>query len=275
MNPRPVTASLLHHLVTGSHAEATTRLAVAVIIDHDHHVLLVEADDPTSDFHTCWEPPTDLVLPGETLTDAVQRAAAQAGIDIDRVTGYLGHHDHVPTVDDDTGDVVRVFGFAATTSDPARICRLALGGHQWAALDDLPDTIDTDMLPFIDAAAVSSVPDPPGSLPTALRSHAHGLLADEAATELLIATCWLRRHDFVDHYIDTDADTSMACVDWAAAVTALNTGTLPSSSGEARMLRIAASLADGILIDLHDALTGLDADNLDLITHAMLHTAGH
>lgn len=38
------------------------------------------------------------------------------------------------------------------------------------------------------------------------------------------------------------------------------------------MLRIAASLADGIPLDLRDALTGLDTDNLTLVAQAILHT---
>jgi len=46
----------------------------------------------------------------------------------------------------------------------------------------------------------------------------------------------------------------MASVDWPAAITALETGALPCSGGEARMLRIAA--------------------NLDLVIHAVHHTGG-
>lgn len=64
-------------------------------------------------------------------------------------------------------------------------------------------------------------------------------------------------------------------MDWQAAITALNTGELPCSGGENRMLRLAASLADGTPVDLRDALTGIDTDNITLMTKAVLHTSGH
>jgi hypothetical protein len=43
-------------------------------------------------------------------------------------------------------------------------------------------------------------------------------------------------------------------IDWPAAVAALDTGGLPCSSGERQILRLAASLAEGIPVDLRDAL---------------------
>jgi len=49
----------------------------------------------------------------------------------------------------------------------------------------------------------------------------------------------------------------VAVVDWPSAVAALGTS-LPCSGGEQRMLRVTASLADGIAVDLRDTLTGLD-----------------
>lgn len=273
MIPRPVTTSLIHHLVAGSHAEATTRLAVAVVVEAHDRVLLtaVTADN----FDCLWEPPTDLVLPGETLTDAVHRTAAQAEVDIDRVTGYLGHRD-VRAGD----DIVRTFAFAAAIADPDRIYGLGAGGpHQWAAVDDLPEGIDDDIVGFLHAAAPAVVTDGHDlsrPLHQALRAHARRLLADEAAIELLIAGPWPGRRDFVDRYIEniTGSGAPMALVDWPAAVAALDTGALSCSGGEDRMLRIAASLAARVPIDLRDALTGLDTDNIDLVTHAMLHTAG-
>jgi len=66
----------------------------------------------------------------------------------------------------------------------------------------------------------------------------------------------------------------MAWVDWPAAVTALATGALVCSSGEARMLRIAASLAAGLPLDLGDTVTGLDTANLDLVVQAIAHAGG-
>jgi len=56
-----VTDQLLHQLVTGSHAEGTTRLAVAAAIEHNDRTLLIAAVD--DDFETLWQLPFDLVLP--------------------------------------------------------------------------------------------------------------------------------------------------------------------------------------------------------------------
>ena len=66
----------------------------------------------------------------------------------------------------------------------------------------------------------------------------------------------------------------MASIDWPAAITALDTGNLPCSGGEQRMLRLAASLADGIPVDLRDTLTGLDNHNISLVIAAVLHASG-
>jgi hypothetical protein len=59
----------------------------------------------------------------------------------------------------------------------------------------------------------------------------------------------------------------LATINWAAAITALNDGELPCSSGEQRILRLAASLAGGIPVSLSDTVTGLDhANTRHLIT---------
>lgn len=119
----------------------------------------------------------------------------------------------------------------------------------------------------------------PIALSAALRAHARGLYYLEAAAELLINhQSWLHRDDFTA-FISTGpgllTDAELAHVDWQAAITALNTGELPCSGGENRMLRLAASLADGTPVDLRDALTGIDTDNITLMTKAVLHTSGH
>ena len=271
MTPAAVTPDLLHHLVAGSHAEGTTHLAVAVIIDHHDSVLLVNTDH-------CWEVPAELVLPGEPLDDAVYRTAAAAGVDIGHLTGYLGHRD---LLTDD--DVVRTFVFAATTHDPGCICHpTEHDAYRWAAIENLPDGIDSDLLALVYLAAsaiTDTCPDQPLRLTAALRAHARGLFIVEAAVELLVGhRLWLRRTDFIDDYVETVptllGDIPMACVNWPAAITALDNGSLPCSSGEDQMLRLAASLADGIPVDLRDALTRLDSDNLDLLIQAALHTGG-
>ena len=120
--------------------------------------------------------------------------------------------------------------------------------------------------------------DPP--LSAALRACADGFYPYEAAAELLIAhASWLCRDDFRDDYVDTgtsisDGTTLMAMIDWPAAIAALDVGGLPSSRGEQRVLRLAASLADGIPVDLRDAFTGMDTANVDRAVRAMLHASG-
>ena len=66
----------------------------------------------------------------------------------------------------------------------------------------------------------------------------------------------------------------MAAVDWEGAVAALEAGRLPCSGGEGRMLRIAASIGEGVPVDLREAVTGLDENNAVLAAAAVLHAAG-
>lgn len=42
MMRQPISAALLHRLVAGSHAEETTRLAVAAVIEHHEQILLAD-----------------------------------------------------------------------------------------------------------------------------------------------------------------------------------------------------------------------------------------
>lgn len=109
-------------------------------------------------------------------------------------------------------------------------------------------------------------------LPTALRASAEGLCALEAATGLIIAHgTWLGRDDFA-RFIHYGADT--AAIDWEAAIGALDVGELPSSAGEKRMLRLAASLADQAPVNLGDAISGIDESNLSILVRAVLHAGG-
>ena len=118
---------------------------------------------------------------------------------------------------------------------------------------------------------------PPARLATALRAHAQGLYCLEAAAELLISQSWLHRADFTSQFVrihrGTDDGQPAATVDWPAVITALRTS-LPCSGGEQRMLKITASLADGIPVDLRDTLTGLDDRNVQLLITAVLHASG-
>ena len=67
----------------------------------------------------------------------------------------------------------------------------------------------------------------------------------------------------------------LAAVDFEAAARALEAGVLPSSGGEGRVLRIAASIAGGVPVDLGEAVTGLDENNAVLAAAAVLHATGH
>jgi hypothetical protein len=116
-------------------------------------------------------------------------------------------------------------------------------------------------------------------LPAALHACASGLYAPEAGVELLVAhACWLNREDFACFISTgtsiTDGTTEIALIDWAAAITALNTGELPCSSGERKVLQLAASLADQIPVSLGETITGLDDRNIQLLVRAVLHASG-
>ena len=116
-------------------------------------------------------------------------------------------------------------------------------------------------------------------LQAALRAGAEGLYALESGTGLLLAHgTWPAREDFrcFVHVADsiTDPGTELASIDWEAVITALDAGEFPSSSGEKRMLRLAASLAGDIPVRLGDAITGIDDRNVELLMTAILHASG-
>jgi hypothetical protein len=125
--------------------------------------------------------------------------------------------------------------------------------------------------------------DPPGNtkaaLHTALRACARGIYPLEAGVELIIAhASWLRRNDFHSQFVHTATSITngakLAEIDWHAAITALDRDQLPSSGGEQRMLRLAASIASGIPVSLRDTLTGIDHRNTQLVITAVLHASG-
>jgi hypothetical protein len=66
----------------------------------------------------------------------------------------------------------------------------------------------------------------------------------------------------------------MAVIDWPAAITALDSGELPCSSGEQKILRLAASLAEDHRVALGASVTGLDDRNIQLAVTAVLHASG-
>ena len=112
-----------------------------------------------------------------------------------------------------------------------------------------------------------------------LRAHVAGLTSPAAAVDLLIAhRTWLHREDFLHRFTFTTASFNNTAtrtgIDWAAAINALGHD-LACSGGEVRLLRIAASLAQGIPVDLRDAMTGLDHTNTALVARAITQAAGH
>jgi hypothetical protein len=117
----------------------------------------------------------------------------------------------------------------------------------------------------------------PDSIATALRNHAEGSCCLAAAAELLIAQAWLQRADFTSRFITVHRSPGsgkpMAVINWPAVVTAPGTS-LPCSGGEQRMLKITASLADGIPVDLRDTITGLDDRNVQFLITAILRASG-
>jgi hypothetical protein len=113
----------------------------------------------------------------------------------------------------------------------------------------------------------------------ALRACAAGYYPAEAGIELLIRhDCFLRRRDFAGFVHAgtsiTDGITQMTQIDWDAAISALDNGQLPASGGERRILQLAASIAAGTPVSLHDTIPGLDNRNLQLLTTAIQHAAG-
>lgn len=269
----PVTAELIHDLASGSHAEGMTNLAVECAIVHEDRLLLLIESDP--DFDDTCRLPRGTVLPGETLEDAVCRTLATVGLSIEEMLAYVGHHD-----DEAEGEITRVFCFALTITDPASPCRFAVFGRQWADLADLPDLplrAELSMACLLTRTPVAQQ-SPSPSLAGSLLAGASGLYAAEAGTQLLIGhATWLGRSDFRERFVHRgdSACSEMAFVDWPGAISALDAGELPCSSGEERMLRLAASLADGIAVDLRGAVVGLDATNIELVSQALVHASGH
>jgi len=113
-----------------------------------------------------------------------------------------------------------------------------------------------------------------------VRAYADGVAHAEAAAELLIGDRrWLEREDFVAGFIDIGpgglfGDTVMAVIDWAGAVAAMDAGRLSCSSGEGRVLRIAASIAGEVAVCVGTVLGGLDEDRIALIAWAVRHANG-
>lgn len=117
-------------------------------------------------------------------------------------------------------------------------------------------------------------------LTAALRACAAGLYPLEAGVALLAGNgTFLHRPDFTSRFITagtsiSDGTTLMAAIDWNAAIAALHAGEIPCSGGKRRVLELSSSLAGGTLVDLRDAVTGLDDSNIARLVTAILHGSG-
>lgn len=113
-----------------------------------------------------------------------------------------------------------------------------------------------------------------------LRAWAEGDYGAEAATELLIAHgTWPARGDFRAKLVDAvddgwthDGFAPMAVIDWKGVPDFLHE--TPASSGEAGILRIAASIAGTDTGPLKALTYSLDPTNTELVLQALAHAAG-
>jgi hypothetical protein len=277
----PITGSLLADLLTAARAHGTRIIDVAVVIETPNTILLLHQGDGDDFRPYRWDLPAATARPPrDQLGDAIRRAVTgTAGYCVAEVTGYLGHHD------DTVGDTNRrTFGFAVTVTDPSSMNRDARRGHQWLLTWRnplrFPDGTTTGLTDLASTALrrPSAHPQPEPAIAEALRAGAAGLYPLEAACELLISTGWLHRDDFA-RFISTstsitDGVTELAEIDWQAAITGRDTGLLPCSGGENRTLRLAASIAAGIPVDLQHALSGLDQTSISLVARAVRHANG-
>lgn len=110
-------------------------------------------------------------------------------------------------------------------------------------------------------------------LEVGLRATASGVYALEAAVGLLIAhKVWLARADFRD-LIEVEIPGKwqrLAWIDWDR----LDPETLPASSSETAVLKVAASLATGSLVSLGEVVGGLDENTVTAVAAAILHANG-
>jgi hypothetical protein len=278
----PVTHGIGRRLTENARAAGITALDVAAVITRRDQVLLIE-HDTGPDFHRIWTLPTAAVPPGTSLLDTLAQLTAGLTGDIRQITGYLGHHDHPADPEHAPGDqeTVRTFGFAVIVHDPAAICRSPHPcAHLWAFLDEqLPGCLTDTTRNLLDPSARTSRTVNAGAehpLAAPLRACAQGIYPDEAGIELLIGhDNFLHRDEFTSHIQTGTSSTPHAAVDWAAVIDLADSGKLPWSGGEQRMIRLMASLAAGIPVNLRHALTGLDDRNTALVIKSMWHAAGH
>lgn len=115
-----------------------------------------------------------------------------------------------------------------------------------------------------------------------LAAGAAGLLAETAAVRMLAEHgTWLACPSFTSRYIDVsdatpgaDGEPATAGIRWRAAIAGL--ARHGASGSEKAVLRIAASIAAGIPVSLHDCLGSLDHATLRAVLRAIAHAnSGH
>ena len=88
---------------------------------------------------------------------------------------------------------------------------------------------------------------------------------------------WLLREDFLQVAVEVGWEPFLgreaAAIDFAAAAEAVQ-GMLPCSDGERQVLLVAASIAEGVLVDLREAALCMDAVNAARAAQAVCHAAG-
>lgn len=116
----------------------------------------------------------------------------------------------------------------------------------------------------------------------ALRAQAGESLCVLAAVDLLAGHgFWLLDEVFVFRFVEVWASgvdgTLRAWVDWQGAADASQESwrLLRCSDSQGQVLRIAASLAEGVPVDLRDALSGLDGPTVALVVVAVGTATGH
>jgi len=114
---------------------------------------------------------------------------------------------------------------------------------------------------------------------SALLRAAVGDYAVEAAVLLLANSGhWLPRLQaagLISIALDGEVDDGpWAAVQWGDLDRALRTGAITGTGGQLRLLRVAASLADGQPVDLSDLTAGVDRAELTLVLAALAHGAG-
>ena len=102
----------------------------------------------------------------------------------------------------------------------------------------------------------------------------------QAAVELLISDeRWLWREDFEHVAVSWTrhpfTGQQWVTVDFTAAAEALLTGVLPCTADERQILLVAASVAEGVPVDLRQAAGNLNVDGVALVTRAFVRAAGY